>query len=669
MHTPWHCVLLTLALGFWACSQTGCDTREVGSPGEGGSSAAGDATGQFDSRFATLVATYAKARTYRDQATLHIEYAHRDEGLVRTSQELASVVVERPNRLRIERTAVTNGEDARLERLVLSDGRRLYVTVSELPGQLLEVDAPLRIDLDALLSDPTARAAVLPFSVEALYPQLELLMSKTPLKRILSEAKSKRVATDAEHEGVVCHRLEIETDEGTYVYWIDCENGLLRRVDLPVQVVADLLDPDRQLRQMKVWLDLADAQLDPTLPAETFVLQPPETCVRVTRFVTSHPGPAPVGPDFTTRDRDAYDAAVLAYHRELSEAAIEGQSFLIDAAAPQLASRSEFNVLRSLPRWTNTDVIAPGNITVVDRGGAAERLLVVEGLKTVVELDLASRELARHELDLAAGDGVSFVRTIVDGQQRRWYLASGNARQQLHVYDESFKHVFSYPSGGTHDGIADAQFGDLDGDGMPEVYVGYWGAVGVQGVGLDGKRLWSDRSLEHVLHLTTVALTPGRGNELWCVNGRGTLARFSFREKLGELKVGDRVLIDVAFADVDGDGVPDGCGLAFNDVGKYEAVGIDREGQELWAYPLPEGEFRTQTERIVVAQIPGRDGGWLIPAADGSLHVLSATGDLVDRMNHGRAINGVATARSGNEVVLVIADSEGLTAWTLEQSP
>ena len=62
-------------------------------------------------------------------------------------------------------------------------------------------------------------------------------------------------------------------------------------------------------------------------------------------------------------------------------------------------------------------------------------------------------------------------------------------QQRFHLFDENLKHLLSYPADALenrHAGLSDVELGDLDGDGMLKVYVGFGGTVGVKCVSLAG---------------------------------------------------------------------------------------------------------------------------------------------------------------------------------------
>ena len=113
--------------------------------------------------------------------------------------------------------------------------------------------------------------------------------------------------------------------------------------------------------------------------------------------------------------------------------------------------------------------------------------------------------MARHELAIPTQAVVTFLRTAVDRQGQPLLCRLGSGQQQLFLFDADWKLLLDFPKAdqGPHAGIGDVQLVDLAGDGKLILAIGYWQLVGVQGVSLDGQRLWTDRSMENVLRLAT----------------------------------------------------------------------------------------------------------------------------------------------------------------------
>src|SRR5205085_2351065 len=132
---------------------------------------------------------------------------------------------------------------------------------------------------------------------------------------------------------------------------------------------------------------------------------------------------------------------------------------------------------------------------------------------------------------------------------------------------------------GPHAGISDVQLADLDGDGQPEINVGYWGAVGVQNVSLTGMRQWSNRTIENVLRLAVIGPDDLAHRRLLCTNGRDAIVPIDHRgQQQDPIRVTNRALHTLVAADLDEDGTQELCGLAATDIGVTIAVGLGLDG-------------------------------------------------------------------------------------------
>ena len=108
------------------------------------------------------------------------------------------------------------------------------------------------------------------------------------------------------------------------------------------------------------------------------------------------------------------------------------------------------------------------------------------------------------------------------------------------------------------------------------------------------------------------------------------------------------------------------CGLAIKSSGWYSAVGFSEDGLKQWEYPLPPGEYATQAPRIQRADFPDGTLGWLLCAANGSLHWLDHEGHLVDRFDYDQLITGVAMGTVPDGTLLLISTDQHLTAWLVQ---
>jgi thiol-disulfide isomerase/thioredoxin len=342
-----------------------------------------------------------------------------------------------------------------------------------------------------------------------------------------------------------------------------------------------------------------------------------------------------------------------------------------DIPKTKIEPRSEPAHYRLSKLWTAEDLKMPGNAFVVYGENTSQQptLLVVDSWNSVVELQLDGKVGARHDLPLPADSVISTLRTATDKTGKRYYAAFLTAQQQFHVFDQDWKPILSFPApgDGKHDGIGDVQFCDLDADGNLELAVGYWGDLGVQYVTLDGKRAWTDRSMQFVLRVAPSVNEADGAAKLYCVNSRGSIGVLGPGGKPGtEITVAGRPFQTIYCADLDGDGKPELSGLSYRSLAANSLAGFDLEGNELWNYELPTGVHEKPIESVTTARLFGQQSQWLVAGADGSIHILSHDGKLIDKFNFGAALTGLAGAQIGGEPVLFVATEAGFEAWKLE---
>ena len=102
-------------------------------------------------------------------------------------------------------------------------------------------------------------------------------------------------------------------------------------------------------------------------------------------------------------------------------------------------------------------------------------------------------------------------------------------------------------------------------------------------------------------------------------------------------------------------------------IGDTVAVGVNLKGDRLWSYALPQGFLSQPIEPIIAGKLTsGPAGQWLLPGADGSIHILDADGKLLDSFNCGAALCGLATVEIDGKPALVVATPGGVEAWRVE---
>ncbi len=332
----------------------------------------------------------------------------------------------------------------------------------------------------------------------------------------------------------------------------------------------------------------------------------------------------------------------------------------------KILPRDEPKSLKLAQRWKADGLKAPGNILVIDTEKESSRVFVMDGPRTVVEIDREGKTVAKHELAIPAEAVVNFLRTAIDREGHRYFAGSASGQQQMFLFDADWKLLVGFPGPHVdkHAGIGDVQFTDFKGDGNLQLAVGYWGQVGVQGVSLGGARLWTDRSMEFVLRLAMGSADDKGNRTLLCTNSSGTLVPIDATGKPGAAWQAPGLMLETVVSADSGDGQTAIGAMARDAQQNPVAVGFGPRGEDLWHYPLPRGIFRTPVEPLTAARLlAGGKHHWLLAGADGSIHIVAAGGTPVDSFHNGSALTGLAGVRFGDASLLLLSTAKGLEAW------
>ena len=344
---------------------------------------------------------------------------------------------------------------------------------------------------------------------------------------------------------------------------------------------------------------------------------------------------------------------------------------------PRIVPRSEPKHHRLEALWVNSDVKEPGNILVLpgDSGGWPRVYVISEG-KRALEIGADGKVISAVSLTDQEDSPIHFLRWAVDGSRNLLFAGWTSPGLEVTVFDASWKPILVFPPNARenpHPGIGDVRFADLDEDGNLELVVGYWNVVGVQYVSLEGKRIWSNRSLTDALRILVFKDEKEARTEIWAMDTRGgvggAVARLDKEgRRVGQIAFADRVVVWLYGADLDPDGCTDVCLLTFDSRGTLAAVGVDADGEILWEYQVPMGLHLRPVEPLTHGPItPEPPAEWVVAAADGSLHWLSKDGSLVDSFAYGKEICGLAVLSGPECPVLLVSTPDGVEAWQIRQ--
>ena len=343
----------------------------------------------------------------------------------------------------------------------------------------------------------------------------------------------------------------------------------------------------------------------------------------------------------------------------------------------EIVPRSDPKSLTMTQLWSSTELAAPGNVLVVECPDQPPRILVLEEGKSIAEMATRGNVVSTKSLGVPPEELVFFLRSAAGGRRRTPLRRIGHGRptagpplgRRLQPAAQ-----LSQRRSGKNDTPASPTFASATSRATASstMVVSYLGIVGVQGVSLDGERIWKNKRAIQSVRLALLGPDDQGRRSILSMNlpegSPSTLVVLdSDGEDKGEFSLPNRSVAWIEAADLDGDGQPEICGLAPVEGGHMEAVGLNLEGEELWSYPLPPGVHEHEIEAVTAGKLlPGSSGQWLLPAADGTIHILDAGGKPIDVFAYGKRLTGLATAEWDGKAVLLVSTSEGVDAWQVE---
>jgi hypothetical protein len=299
--------------------------------------------------------------------------------------------------------------------------------------------------------------------------------------------------------------------------------------------------------------------------------------------------------------------------------------------------------------------------------GRPPSIYVMDGWRHVVQLGADGTIQRRYPLPIPDDGAISFLRTNVDRQGRRYHVGTARLARQVHVLDQTWQLVKTYPDAEQkHDGIQDVQLVDLDADGQLELYVAFAGVVGLHRVDLTGTRQWSNRSLHSILSLAAprFCFQPPR---LLATSYLGQIVPVTAAgQDIRPVSVGSRAVHQLVASNCREDRPTMFCGISYAPDGRRVAIGMDASLREAWSYDLPVGVFRSQVQYVTVGRLLDGPGyQWVMAGPDGSIHIVADDGQFHDWFCRGEDVTGLAATELQEGKVLVIATRQAVSAWRI----
>jgi hypothetical protein len=232
---------------------------------------------------------YRQASRYDDRA--YVELSYRDGDQIATDRGDIAVSFVRPNQLTVRAYKAT----------VACDGQRFRAWIRDdesanLDGQSIDRPAPAKLTLRDLFGDPLLAEqmsnAVLGDGAARTPIQLDMLLADDGIQLRPAAGKTATIAGEETVEGRPCHRVDLPTERGTVVLWIDTQSYLLRRMRFPRESLAGPLATAPELKDVSLTAHFRGATLDRQESGPLFAVESPRAKHRL-RYFVAPPLPLP----------------------------------------------------------------------------------------------------------------------------------------------------------------------------------------------------------------------------------------------------------------------------------------------------------------------------------------------------------------------------------------
>lgn len=231
-----------------------------------------------------MAETYRDAKTYADSGTVRLKYVQ-GERPVDESVDFA-VTLERPNKVRLNL----------YQALVVSDGDKFTAAISDLEGEVLQVDAPEKLTLDEIYKHELLNGA-LTNNLAGAAPQLDFLLNDKAISLLVKQGSSPpRMVSPGEIEGDACDRVVIPRADGELILWIDQHSHVLRRIEYPVKELAQSMSAGGAVSDVSLVADFSGARVNEPIDALAFQFEAPASAKIVKSFVQRVEVPRPEPP-------------------------------------------------------------------------------------------------------------------------------------------------------------------------------------------------------------------------------------------------------------------------------------------------------------------------------------------------------------------------------------
>ncbi len=236
-------------------------TPTISPPADSPADAAGLSANEILKR---LLTTYRAAATYQDEGIVRLQF--KQSGQSMGDQWPCAVKFARPNKLSV----------AAYQATVKCDGRELVAKITDeatrdLDGQVLVRPAPKELKLIDLASDEILYGTI-SSELRRQPIQLELLLESGGLAAAFGSNIACKRQDDGQALAANCFRIEVPSPGGSYVFWIDQADFVLRRLDYPAAALLPGLASNPSVTNLRLSAELIGAKIGSPMDNSQFTL-------------------------------------------------------------------------------------------------------------------------------------------------------------------------------------------------------------------------------------------------------------------------------------------------------------------------------------------------------------------------------------------------------------
>jgi hypothetical protein len=345
------------------------------------------------------------------------------------------------------------------------------------------------------------------------------------------------------------------------------------------------------------------------------------------------------GDDVGSEMLSEYQQFLEAYHQKLlavSAADLIDNHRETEQAVGNVNASRRLNANRT---WTNSQFKSAGNILAVSTS-TEPRLFVLDGWRTVVELDTDGKIISRYELELPEHEAVGVLRAGIDETGQQVFATFMPQGKAVYVFDRNWKLIANYPpvAGGL---IRDAQFTTAG-----TMLVAFDGTAGLHKFDIPtmkGAKI-SDLSARSISR---------SGRDVIC---DGAFVQVSSGKRNAEFAAWQLS----RFGNSQGDS---SCCIGTSKDGSWYAMGIKEQSVQ-WSAAIGPQLFDKNIEPV--SATAGPTPFWAIAGSNRIVQVFSHGGSWLGDFQSDSEVLGLALINVEGQLRLIVSTNAGVTNWNLD---